>query len=95
MEYNFEFSYTGFPHAKRDDGEKVFMSEEMARNTNAAKHSPGPGYLYEDQIKYSDAPNFGFGTSSKMAPIKPKYDFYENDRFIDDPIEADHARKRK
>jgi hypothetical protein len=71
------------------------MSEEMARNTNAAKHSPGPGYLYEDQIKYSHAPNFGFGTSSKMAPIKPKYDFYENDRFLDDPVEADHARKRR
>lgn len=67
----------------------------MARNTNAAKHSPGPAYEYQDQTKYPTAPNFGFGTSSKIEPVKPKYDFYENDRFLDDPIEADHARKRK
>lgn len=84
-----------FPHAKKDDGDKVFISEEMAKNANAAKHSPGPGYLYEDQTKYHNAPNFGFGTSSKMAPLKPKYDFYENERFIDDPIEADHTRKKR
>lgn len=71
------------------------MSEEMAKNTNAAKHSPGPAYMYEDPNKYIAAPNFGFGTSEKMSAIKPKYDFYENDRFIDDPIEADHARKKK
>ena len=82
-----------FPHAKKDDGEKIFISEEMARNANAAKHSPGPAYTYEDMIKFGNAPNFGFGTASKMAPLKPKYDFYENDRFIDDPIEADHTRK--
>jgi len=67
----------------------------MAKNANAAKHSPGPAYMYEDQTKYQQAPNFGFGTSDKMAAIKPKYDFYENDRFIDDPIEADHARKKR
>lgn len=84
-----------FPHAKKDDVEKIYLSEEMAKNTNAAKHSPGPAYVYEDGTKYHNAPNFGFGTAPKMAPIKPKYDFYENDRFIDDPIEADHARKRK
>lgn len=84
-----------FPKADKNDGDKIFMSEEMARNTNAAKHSPGPAYIYEDQTKYNNAPNFGFGTQTKMAPIKPKYDFYENDRFIDDPIEADHARKRR
>jgi len=30
-----------------------------------------------------------------MGAIKPKYDFYENERFLDDPIEADHARQAR
>ena len=30
-----------------------------------------------------------------MEESKAKYDFYENERFLDDPIEADHARKPK
>jgi hypothetical protein len=71
------------------------MDAEMAKTQFASKHSPGPCYMYENDPKYDQAPNFGFGTAGKMQPIKPKYDFYENDRFIDDPIEADHARKRK
>jgi len=28
-----------------------------------------------------------------LGEDKAKYDFYENDRFLDDPIEADHTRK--
>ena len=28
-----------------------------------------------------------------MDPIKPKYDFYENALFLDDPIQADLNRK--
>ena len=28
-----------------------------------------------------------------MAEIKPKYDFYENALFLDDPIQADLNRK--
>lgn len=67
----------------------------MARNANACKHSPGPAYVYEETIKYQKPPKFGFGTSAKILPVKPKYDFYENNRFIDDPIEADHARKKR
>ena len=30
-----------------------------------------------------------------MAPIKPKYDFYENGLFLDDPITADLNRKAR
>ena len=71
------------------------MDPEMAKTQFAAKHSPGPCYIYEDDTKFDKAPNFGFGTGPKMTNIKPKYDFYENDRFLDDPIEADHARKKK
>jgi len=67
----------------------------MAKTQFASKHAPGPWYVYDDNIKFKTAENFGFGTAPKMANIKPKYDFYENDRFIDDPIEADHSRKKK
>jgi hypothetical protein len=31
-------------------------------------------------------PAFGFGTSDKLSVDKPKYDFYENAVFLDDPI---------
>ena len=30
-----------------------------------------------------------------MGEIKPKYDFYENDMFLDDPINADLKRKAR
>lgn len=71
------------------------MDAEMAKTQFASKHAPGPGYVYEDDTKFKTAPNFGFGTAPKMEQIKAKYDFYENDRLIDDPIEADHSRKKK
>ncbi len=60
----------------------------------ASKHSPGPIYdVRDDKLKYQKPPQWGFGTSTKLGAIKPKYDFYENERFLDDPIEADHARQ--
>lgn len=34
-------------------------------------------------------------TSEREFGAKPKYDFYENVGFYDDPIEADHARKSR
>jgi len=30
-----------------------------------------------------------------MAEEKPKYDFYENNLFLDDPIQADLNRKKR
>ena len=30
-----------------------------------------------------------------MAEVKPKYDFYENALFLDDPIQADLNRKKR
>ena len=30
-----------------------------------------------------------------MGKIKPKYDFYENAMFLDDPLQADLSRKEK
>ncbi len=86
----------GFSKAKQADGDKVFLSEDIARTANACKHSPGPIYdVREDSNKYAKAPGFGFGSSSRMAPTKPKYDHYENERFLDDPIEAERTRAPK
>ena len=33
------------------------------------------------------------GTEVRVGEDKPKYDFYENALFLDDPIEADQSRK--
>ena len=35
------------------------------------------------------------GTEARNAEQKPKYDFYENALFLDDPIEADLSRKAR
>ena len=39
----------GFPGAKKEAADKVFVSEEHARTNNACKHSPGPMYDGENQ----------------------------------------------
>jgi len=59
------------------------------------KKSPGPVYQFEENIKYRSDPQYGFGTEPKLDEIKPKYDFYENDMFLDDPINADLKRKKR
>jgi hypothetical protein len=41
------------------------------------------------------APKFTFGNDVKLAQEKPKYDFYENALFLDDPITADLNRKHR
>ena len=41
------------------------------------------------------APKFTFGNAQKLPTEKPKYDFYENALFLDDPITADLNRKPK
>ena len=35
------------------------------------------------------------GTEVRVGEDKPKYDFYENALFLDDPIEADISRKKR
>lgn len=66
---------------------------ELTVQENIAKGSPGPVYRYEDQIKYRDAPQFSFGDQVRMPQEKPKYDFYENALFLDDPIQANNNRR--
>ena len=39
------------PNAKRDAGEKLFMGE-LTKPSNAGKNSPGPVYMFSDQVKY-------------------------------------------
>mgnify|MGYP000199261979 FL=1 len=40
-------------------------------------------------------PNWSMGTEVRVGEDKPKYDFYENALFLDDPIEADINRKHR
>ena len=41
------------------------------------------------------APGWSMGTEVRVGEDKPKYDFYENALFLDDPIEADISRKAR
>lgn len=59
------------------------------------KVGPGPQYQFDDNIKYKNAPKNAFSLAPKMQVEKPKYDFYENALFLDDPIQADHNRKNR
>ena len=81
-----------FPKSKRDDQAKLFMGE-LTKLSNGGKQSPGPVYLYDDKIKYEKAPGWKLGQEVRVGDLKPKYDFYENALFLDDPIEADLSRK--
>jgi len=78
----------GFTQAKRDDQEKLFMGE-LTKFSNTGKQSPGPIYHYVDEAKYKKLPNWTFGTSERGHGDRPKYDFYENAAFLDDPLQAD------
>jgi len=44
------------PKAKRDDGAKLFMGE-LTKTDNAGKNSPGPVYMFQDQVKYDAVSN--------------------------------------
>ena len=35
------------------------------------------------------------GTEVRVGEDKPRYDFYENALFLDDPVEADISRKHR
>ena len=41
----------GFTQAKREENQKLFLGD-VTKNNNIAKQSPGPVYIYEDQIKF-------------------------------------------
>ena len=40
-------------------------------------------------------PKFGFSQAPRVPEQKPKYDFYENALFLDDPIVADNNRRER
>ncbi len=48
----------GFTQAKRDEAEKLFLGD-VTKNNNIAKQSPGPVYMYQDQIKYTEVSILG------------------------------------
>ena len=45
-----QFSFT---QANRWDGSKIFVNE-LTKQENIGKNAPGPQYMYEDKIKYSE-----------------------------------------
>jgi len=56
----------------------------------------GPASMaYVDNVKFKDAPKNAFSLAPRMQVEKPKYDFYENALFLDDPINADANRKAR
>ena len=83
-----------FPKAKRDDIQKVYMGE-LSKKLNTGAGSPGPAYMFEDNIKFDCPPGWTMGTEVRNGVEKPKYDFYENALFLDDPIEADISRRAR
>eukprot|EP00352_Strombidinopsis_acuminata_P005645 CAMPEP_0176349214 /NCGR_PEP_ID=MMETSP0126-20121128/8484_1 /TAXON_ID=141414 ORGANISM="Strombidinopsis acuminatum, Strain SPMC142" /NCGR_SAMPLE_ID=MMETSP0126 /ASSEMBLY_ACC=CAM_ASM_000229 /LENGTH=224 /DNA_ID=CAMNT_0017698467 /DNA_START=27 /DNA_END=701 /DNA_ORIENTATION=+ len=83
-----------FPGAKLSDIKKVYLGE-LTKIENTGKNSPATLYKYDDKIKYDEAPKYQFSQAARLAPEKPKYDFYENALFLDDPVNADLARKRR
>ena len=50
------------------------------------RYKPYLFYLYQP-------PGWAFGTAERVGVDKPKYDFYENAAFLDDPLSADATRK--
>ena len=83
-----------FSKARRDEASKLFAGE-LTKIENTGKNSPGPQYNYVDEIKFETAPGWSMGTQARNGEEKPKYDFYENALFLDDPIEADLSRKKR
>lgn len=39
------------PKANRADGDKMYMGE-LTKTQNAGKNSPGPVYMFSDNVKY-------------------------------------------
>lgn len=69
---------------------------ELTEIENIGKNSPGPQLFHgQDTVKFDNMPAWSMGTEARNAEQKPKYDFYENALFLDDPIEADLARKAR
>ena len=58
-----------FPKAKRDDISKIYMGE-LSKKLNSGVGSPGPAYMFEDNIKYD------------MASISKEVDFDKLSRMI-------------
>ena len=79
---------------KREDQAKLFMGE-LTKTDNAGKNAPGPIYKFDDNIKYDNMPGWSMGTEVRVGEDKPRYDFYENALFLDDPVEADLSRKHR
>ena len=100
-----------FPQANRWDGSKVFVAEltkneNIGKNSPGPAYAyddrikyanvsvPTPAQL-PDRPPCLQEPKQKFSHAARMAEDKPKYDFYENALFLDDPIQADLNRKAR
>jgi hypothetical protein len=54
------------PKATRSDGEKLFMGE-LTKTSNAGKASPGPVYMFSDNVKYDQVSIFYHLHNSKSS----------------------------
>jgi hypothetical protein len=66
---------------------------ELSKKANGGKTSPGPCYMFDDDVKFDKPPGWTMGTGERNGEDKPKYDFYENALFLDDPCEADLSKR--
>ena len=82
----------GVPKASKEASSKQYMGE-LTKLENMGKNSPGPEYKYDDKIKYDNGPTWSMGTEVRIGEDKPRYDFYENALFLDDPVEADNSKR--
>ena len=69
------------------------MSTRTISNTN--RYIDKDFNLLDLILTLFQKPSWGFGTGGRMSKDKPKYDFYENNMFLDDPMAADLSRKEK
>ena len=63
----------GFTQAKRDEAEKLFLGD-VTKNNNIAKQSPGPIYIYQDEIKYQKV-RIRIEIVASAAPVVTKINF--------------------
>lgn len=81
---------------KNSPGPVYFATAKpAAKDKTGGMASDRDKYMREDLARYNEAPKFQFGLAARLAEEKPKYDFYENALFLDDPINADLSRKAR
>ena len=72
--------------------DKIKYSDVSEKLIDELKFTQWNGFGTNALLFYQP-PRQAFSHAVKMPAVKPKYDFYENALFLDDPIQADLNRK--